>query len=109
MSRTIETNSGSNFFTNISSEKLIGKLCKLVGAKHESYEFADYIELSLAYDMTEEEATDTANKLKTLLDKDLFDEFKSHFGPGSTNETLKSFILETIKNFEDSKGYECLC
>jgi hypothetical protein len=34
MSRTIITNSGSDFFTNVSSEKLIGELCKIAGAKY---------------------------------------------------------------------------
>ena len=41
MSRTIITNSGSQFLTNISSEKVIGELCKLVGAKYSN----DYLEL----------------------------------------------------------------
>ena len=36
MSRTIKTNSGSEFVTSINSESLIGALCKEVGAKHEN-------------------------------------------------------------------------
>jgi hypothetical protein len=32
MSLTIITKSGHQFFTNVSSEKLIGELCKLVNA-----------------------------------------------------------------------------
>ena len=112
MSRTIETKSGSDFFTNVSSERLIGKLCKMVNAKHHSYTYkigdSEYTEISMAYEMTKEEAKDTAKKLRNLLDKDFFDEVKSHFGKESTNETLRYFILDTIKDFEDSNGYECL-
>jgi hypothetical protein len=109
MSRTIVTNSGTDFFTNISSEKLIGKLCKMVSAKHHSYQFtSDYIELSMAYDMTAEEAQDTADKLRGLLDQNFFDEVKIHFKEGSTNDALRAFIISTAEDFEKSKGYECL-
>lgn len=111
MSRTIETKSGSNFFTNVSSERLIGKLCKMVDAKHYSYTYEnlDYTEVSMAYDMTKEETKDTADKLRTLLDKeDFYEEVKSHFGKNGNNETFRLFILDTIKDFEDSNGYECL-
>ena len=34
MSRTIVTNSGSSFLTSISSERLIGAICKEVGGKY---------------------------------------------------------------------------
>ena len=34
MSRTFKTTSGSSFLTSVNSERLIGHICNIVGAKH---------------------------------------------------------------------------
>jgi len=133
MSRTTITNSGSQFFTNVSSEKLIGKLCKLVGAKYSN----DYLELKndhikrgwdtskidalyeadpnwfpdkMAYIMSAEEAYDAAVKLRGLIPKseELFTTYKSYFSEDTTLEDFKSSIEEISNNFEASKGYHCI-
>lgn len=64
MSRTIETNSGSEFFTNISAEQFLGYLCRDIGVKHFYHNYGSFESITLAYSMTEEEALDTAKKNK---------------------------------------------
>lgn len=126
MSRTIKTKSGSEFFTNVNEERLIGEMCEKVGAKIFNYKLEDdafcvknnlpvkelpwYPPNGMAYSMTEEEALDTANKLKTLLDNpDIsFAEFKSYFGADSTIEGFIEYINELSDTFKNSKGYKCL-
>ena len=109
MSRTIETNSGSEFFTNINSEQLLGKLCKDIGAIY-------YIDEKwspfpkLAYKMTEEEASAASSSLLELVPKafELFPIYKHHFEKNSDYKSLISFIEHYAKALKDSKGYKCL-
>ena len=109
MSRTIKTNSGTQFITNISSEDLIGSLCKEVDAKY------SYNEISggsaMAYDMTEEEANYAADKLSLLLSREyliVFDNNKSFFGKDATLNTFVNFVEDLIDKLKKSKGYNCL-
>ena len=109
MSRTIKTNSGTQFMTNINSEALIGTLCKEVGTKHDN----DFIGPSMAYDMTEEEVNDAAYKLTILLESEkyyrLFQKVKpDYFGKDSSIYDFTSFIEKLIDNLKQSKGYTCL-
>lgn len=109
MSRTIITNSGTNFFTNINSEQLIGELCKFANTKHYvSPIFKD--EVSLAYSMTEEETKEVAEKLNKLKEQSdtVFPQVKHFFERGSTSKDLDTFIDTTINELLDSKGYECV-
>jgi hypothetical protein len=133
MSRTIITNSGSDFFTNVSSEKLIGELCKIAGAKYSNtyqelrndriqkgldtsnldvsfQKFPKLYSNTMAYKITEAEAIETSDKLLNLLPKsqELFEEFKDYFGDDTTVEDFKSFIQETANDFLVSKGYNCV-
>lgn len=117
MSRTIITNSGSEFFTNISSEQTIGILCKISGAKHHIDSFASYTEeevkhhfdISMPYDVTEEEANDIAEKLLTLIPKaeEVFPEVKIRFSKQTTIEDFKLWIQSVADDFKKSKGYTC--
>lgn len=109
MSRTIKTNSGSEFITNISSEQFIGVLCKEVGAKHDS----DFVGPTMAYDMTEEEANDAAYKLTDFLSRERYFRFFEKVKPlFFTNEasiyTFVESVESIIDNLKKSKGYECL-
>lgn len=106
MSRTIITNSGSEFFTNISSEQTIGRLCKIAGAKHH----VDVFNLiSMPYDVTEEEANDIAEKLLSLIPKaeEVFPEVKIRFSKQTTIEDFKLWIQSVADDFKKSKGYTC--
>ena len=105
MSRTIKTNSGSEFITNISNEQFIGVLCKEVGAKHDN----DF----MAYDMTEEEANDAAYKITDFLSRERYFRFFEKVKPlFFTNEasiyTFVESVESIIDNLKKSKGYECL-
>ena len=67
MSKTIETNSGSKFLTNINFEHIIGTLCREVGAKFQDNEYCqDEHYADMAHEMTEEEVCDTIEKLKSF-------------------------------------------
>lgn len=107
MSRTIITNSGSDFYTNISSEQLLGRLCVLAGAKFFNDKVNNIPFPKLAYSMTEEEATDTADKLEVL--KTVLPVFFANFVEyANTVEELLSFVDFYIDAFRKSKGYNCI-
>ena len=63
MSRTIVTNSGSQFLTSISSEKLIGYISKEVGGKY----FEDFDGPVMAYEITEVEVNYISIELSKFL------------------------------------------
>lgn len=108
MSRTIKTNSGSEFVTSINSESLIGALCKEVGAKHEN----DLLVPAMAYDMTEEEANDSAYRLTILLESRkyfrFFEKNKHFFIKDAPINIFEDFVEDLINKLKQSKGYECL-
>lgn len=109
MSRTIKTNSGSEFITNISSEQFIGVLCKEVGAKHDS----DFIGPTMAYDMTEEEANDAVYRITDFLSRERYFRFFEKVKPlFFTNDASIYTFVESVEgiidNLKKSKGYECL-
>ena len=96
MSRTIITNSGSEFWTNINSEQMLGELCKEVGAKF--YEGINPVipYITLAYSMTKDEANFSSNGLRTLAEKaDFFYPKYKHFLSKEINvEGFKKIILD---------------
>jgi hypothetical protein len=106
MYRIVTTNSGEEFFSNYNSEGLLGKLCKEVGAKH----FLDkqFGSVKLAFEMTEEEAMDTAAKLKPLIatKETSFQTHRKWFGEGCTPDDFQSFLEYYIWCFENCKGYK---
>lgn len=111
MSRTVKTNSGSDFITNINSEELIGILCKEVGAKYYENYVIDIP--TMAYDMNSEEASDAAYKLTSLLASGkyyrLFQKIKPlYFSKDSSIYDFTTFIENVIYNLKQSKGYTCL-
>lgn len=117
MSKTIESkNSKVKYYTNISSERLIGNLCRDVNAKHYYYKhknlnspLADtYIDIDMALDMTKEECIDTSKKLKQLIPSKIFGKYSHYFRKGSTSKDLKLFINEFVKFLEICDGYECI-
>lgn len=110
MSRTIITNSGSEFFTNINSEMLIGELCKMVSAKFFMFKMGNIEDVKMSYSMTEEETLDACDKLETLYNKvdEIFPSLVNYFGEGSNSNDLKEFIYYLIECLRDSKGYECV-
>lgn len=137
MSLTIITKSGHEFFTNVGSEKLIGELCKLVNAKYTDV-FEDtrafyikndldfskmekikreceeegmiYMPPTIAYNMTEKESQDTANKLRSLISRseELFPKYKYYFEKSCNHEDFKFFVEDIALDFEKSKGYRCI-
>lgn len=108
MSRTIVTNSGSKFLTNISSERLIGLLCKEVECKY----FEDFDGPVMAYEMTEDEIHDVCVELGNFLTREryfrFFDKHKHFFSKDANIYTFVTFIEGLINDFRDSKGYECV-
>ena len=137
MSLTIITKSGHDFFTSVGSEKLIGELCKLVNAKYtdifeeqkafyakNNLDFSKIEKIkeesekngwsfyppTIAYNMTEEEAQDTANKLRSLISRseELFPKYKSYFHESCNQEDFQVFIEDIASDFEKSKGYRCI-
>ena len=110
MSRTIITNSGSEFFTNINSEQLIGELCKMVNAKFFMYKTYFTEDIKMAFSMTEEETIDACEKLKTLYERvdEIFPDLSDFFEKGSTSVDLKEFLDYIIECLITSKGYECI-
>ena len=108
MSRTIVTNSKSEFFTNINSEQLLGTLCKMVGAKYEENKFSGGP--VLAYSMTKEEAVKTSLLLNDLIGKEpeIFPELRNHFSENSDYKALNLFIIYYSFRFYCSDGYECI-
>ena len=126
MSRTIETKSGIDFWTNINEENMIGEMCEKVGAKTYNHKTAHdafllrnnlppkvlpyYRPDSMSYEMNEEEALDTSNRLLTLLDNpDIsFAEFKHYFEVNFTLERFIEYVKYLSDIFKNSKGYKCL-
>jgi len=109
MSRTIKTNSGSEFITNISTEQFIGILCKEVGAKHDN----DFVGPTMAYDMTEEEANDVVYRITDFLSRERYFRFFEKIKPLFFNEdasiyTFIGSVEDIIDKLKQSKGYECL-
>jgi hypothetical protein len=109
MSRTIKTNSGTQFMTSINSEKLIGTLCKEVGAKHDN----DFAGPNMAYDMTEEEANDAAYKLMMLLESGkyfrMYDKLKLlYFKEDTSIHQFENFVEDLISKLKHSKGYKTI-
>ena len=110
MSRTIITNSGSEFFTNINSEMLIGELCKIVGAKFFMFKFGMMEEVKMAYSMTEKETIDACDKLKTLYNRldEIYPKLCHYFDKDCNTNHLKEFLDYYIECLMNSKGYECI-
>jgi len=124
MSRTIKTNSGSEFITNISTEQFIGALCKEVGAKHGNnmvtslpvnklFASTDLVIPTMAYDMTEDEANDAAYRITTFLSRERYFRFFEKVKPlFFTNDASIYTFVESVEDIIDklkqSKGYECL-
>jgi hypothetical protein len=108
MSRTIQTNSGTDFWTNIISEMLLGKLCKEVGCKYFQRNFLTIP--TLAFSMTKEEAEETSIKLIELSEKSekIFKKYQEFLTPDVDFKEFKEIILDYAKMFKDSEGYTCV-
>ena len=110
MSRTIVTNSGSSFLTNISSERLIGSICKEVGGKYHE-DVGDYSPV-MAYEMTGEEVKEVCVEISNFLTREryfrFFEKHKHHFSKDATIYTFVSFVENLINDLRDSEGYECV-
>ena len=110
MSRTIITNSGSEFWTNINSEQMLGELCKDCNAKYYAETYPDRQYARLAYHMTEEEADAAAKGLRALAESTerLMQKYSRYLGPDVTAEDFEQILLEYAGDFERSRGYECI-
>jgi hypothetical protein len=108
MSYTIQTNSGSKFLTNSNEESLLGALCELSGAKYKKTKFDEFP--SLAYEMTEEEATDTAFLLESLkpVSKSILENYHYFFTEDYTTKDLEEYLDYIAETLRNSKGYKCL-
>lgn len=111
MSRTIITNSGSEFVTSVGTERFIALLCKEVGAKHEEdpWGFGPV----MAYEMSEEEASDAAYRIVEFLSRERYFRFFEKirplaFGPDATIETFVTAAECVVNDLRLSKGYECV-
>lgn len=108
MSRTIVTNSGSSFLTSISSERLIGLLCKEVLCKYSE----DLDGPVMAYEMTEDEVRDAYIELGVFLRREryfrFFEKHKYLFSKDANIYTFISFVENLINDLRDSGGYECV-
>lgn len=108
MSRTIVTNSGSTFLTSVSSERLIGLLCKEVGGKY----FEDFFDITMAYEMTEDEVRDVCVELSNFLTREryfrFFEKHKHLFSEDANIYNFISFVENLINDLRDSGGYECI-
>jgi hypothetical protein len=108
MSRTIITNSGSDFLTSISSERLIGAICKEVGGKY----FEDFDGPVMAYEMSEDEVHDVCVEISNFLTREryfrFFDKHKHLFSKDANIYTFVEFVQNLINDLRDSKGYECI-
>jgi hypothetical protein len=133
MSYTITTNSGTEFFTNVHSQGMIGNLCKLIGATYcdsfqEQLDFFirnnidrsilddnrekclqrgyDPFPALMAYKMTESESIDTANKIRAFVSSEsLSTFFNKGYQHKYTIEEFTELLLEFANDFEKSKGY----
>lgn len=110
MSRTIITNSGSDFWTNVNSEQMLGELCKDCGAKYYAENYPDRQYAKLAYSMTKEEADDAAKGLRVLAQYPLplIQKYRSYLGAEVTADEFGQIILDYADDFEKSQGYECI-
>ena len=111
MSRTIKTNSGSEFTTSMGAEGFIAILCKEVGAKYEEDPMG--FGPVMAYEMTEEEAKDAAYRITEFLSREryfrFFEKIKlAVFGPDATIETFITSAERVAGALKLSKGYECV-
>ena len=111
MSRTIKTNSGSEFMTSVGTERFIAILCKEVGAKYEEDPFG--FGPAMAYEMTEYEAKDAAYRITEFLSRERYFRFFEKikpvvFGPDATIETFVTAAESISRDLRDSKGYECV-
>lgn len=110
MSRTIVTNSSSEFLTSINSEQMLGELCKEANVKHFTETYPDRTYHWLAYSMTKDEAILAANGLKMLAEKveEIYPRYKRFLGKEVTPSDFKQIILAYADDFEKSGGYECI-
>jgi hypothetical protein len=108
MSRTIVTNSGSSFLTSISSERLIGAICKEVGGKY----FEDFDGPVMAYEMTSDEVKEVCVEIKNFLTREryfrFFEKHKHLFSKDATIYTFVSFVENLVNDLRDSEGYDCI-
>jgi hypothetical protein len=108
MSRTIVTNSGSTFLTSISSERLIGLLCKEVGGKYSE----DFVDITMAYEMTDDEVRDVCIELGIFLRREkyfrFFEKHKHLLSEDANIYNFISFVENLINDLRDSGGYECV-
>ena len=108
MSRTIVTNSGSSFLTSISSERLIGAICKEVGGKY----FEDFDGPVMAYEMTSDEVKEVCAEIKNFLTREryfrFFEKHKHLFSKDATIYTFVSFVENLVNDLRDSEGYDCI-
>lgn len=107
MSKTIITKSGSNFLTNISTERLLGELLRECGAKHEVEDLFNAADMPT--DMTEDEAKEASEKLLNLLKREdeswINDYIIPFLGSKGTKDDLEKFIIEMANLLIISKGY----
>lgn len=112
MSRTIITNSGIEFFTNISSEEFLGEICEDLDAKFYSIDYGVYIRKTLAYSMTKDEAIITAIKFRKLAESENLEKYRKkykHFYDNNINiKEFKEDLLYYADLFEKSEGYKCI-
>lgn len=112
MSRTIITKSGSEFFTNISSENFLGEICKDIGGKFFMTKYGTYENIVLAYNMTKKEVLYVSNALKIVanIESELemyCKKYEHYFGGDVKIEEFKDSLLYYADKFEKSDGYEC--
>jgi len=112
MSRIIITNSGSEFFTNISAEKFLGEICRDLGAKFYHVDYGSFETCSLAYSMTKDDTLYITNKLKKLTKNDdinvYYEKYNHFFGNDINIEEFKDALLYYAELFEKSEGYNCV-
>lgn len=110
MSRTIITNSGSKFFTNISTEQFLGELCKEIGGVFYFFKHVDYESITMSYSMTEDDVLYVASEFRKLserVDDDFLKKYKHYFNNDVNIDSFKETILYYADLFEKSKGYDC--
>jgi hypothetical protein len=69
-----------------------------------------YMPPTIAYNMTEQEAQDTANKLRSLISRseELFPKYKAYFDKSCSHADFQFFVEDIALDFEKSKGYRCI-
>ena len=107
MSRTIITNSGSDFITNINAENLLGHLCEEAGVKFSTGLFDN---TTLAYSMTKEEAIQAGQGLLKLTERVdiLYPKYKIYLHKTVGVTGFKHIIEDYAKDFIKSEGYDCV-